>query len=76
MNAFLFASVVVLFVVVSCEAYVELRLVGKHDYEGRVEALVNGVWGPISGKSWTKQAAQVVCRQLGFSGRVIRHTKG
>ncbi len=60
-----------------CEARVRLRLTdGKHKYEGRVEAFVNDQWGPISAKGWTKKAAQVVCRQLGFGGEVIRYTKG
>ena len=60
-----------------CEARVKLRLTdGKHKFEGRVEAFVNGQWGPISAVGWTKKAAQVVCRQLGFSGEVIRYTKG
>ena len=70
------AALVFIFLASSGEARGELRLVSKHAYEGRVEALVNGTWGPISAKSWTKKAAQVVCRQMGFSGRVIRYTKG
>jgi hypothetical protein len=60
-----------------CEGQVLLRLAdGKHKFEGRVEAFVDGEWGPISARGWTKKAAQVVCRQLGFSGEVIRYTKG
>jgi hypothetical protein len=60
-----------------CQARVQLRLTdGKHKYEGRVEAFVNSQWGPISARGWNKKAAQVVCRQLGFGGKVIRYTKG
>lgn len=60
-----------------CETRVQLRLAhSKHKYEGRVEAFVNGKWGPISAKGWNKKAAQVVCRQMGFNGEVIRYTKG
>ena len=76
MNVTILLGFVALYICYS-EARVRLRLAGgKHKYEGRVEALVNGKWGPISARGWTKNAAKVVCRQLGFGGTVIRYTKG
>ena len=76
MNVRIVLGLVALYICYS-DARVRLRLAaGKHNFEGRVEALVNGIWGPISARGWTKKAAMVVCRQLGFSGVVIRYTKG
>ncbi|XP_028391095.1 lysyl oxidase homolog 3A-like [Dendronephthya gigantea] len=77
MRMTVFLGFVALYALSLCEARVKLRLAdGKHKYEGRVEAFVNRQWGPISAKDWDKKAAQVVCRQLGFGGEVIRYTKG
>ena len=46
-----------------------LQLVGgQSSNEGRVEICINGVWGTVCHSSWSSNDAQVVCRQLGFSG--------
>ena len=39
---------------------------GSISQEGRVEVCVDGVWGSVCGSGWTKQAAFVVCKQIGF----------
>lgn len=44
-----------------------VRLVGgKGEHEGIVEILLNGDWGTICSNSLDQNAANVVCRQVGF----------
>lgn len=52
------------------DSVIQLRLAGekKKHYEGRVEVFYNGEWGTVCDDDFSISAAQVVCRELGFTG--------
>ena len=46
----------------------EVRLVnGTEEREGRLEVCANGVWGTVCATSFTRSAAYIVCKQLGYN---------
>ncbi|KAL5460317.1 hypothetical protein EMCRGX_G033759 [Ephydatia muelleri] len=50
----------------------DIRLMaGTSSNEGRVEVCYNCVWGTVCDSGWDDKDAQVVCRQLGFSGQAL-----
>lgn len=50
----------------------EIRLVnGENNHEGRLEIKHNGLWGTICDDDFNEDAAKVVCKKLGYSGRSI-----
>ena len=45
---------------------------GRNRFEGRVEVCQGGQWKRVCNHGWDKEEAEVVCRQLGFSGNLNR----
>ena len=44
-----------------------VRLVGgSSNIIGRVEVCINGIWGAVCNRNWTKNNTLVVCSQLGL----------
>ncbi len=52
-----------------------MRLVGDLASTGHVDIYHNGHWGSVCDDGWDLDEAQVVCRQMGFSG-AIEFTSG
>ena len=51
---------------------VEVRLTGGTNLaQGRLEVGLRGMWGFVCDGYWNIKSAQVVCRQLGYSGAVL-----
>ena len=49
----------------------DIRLTdGSTEYEGRVEVCINGVWGSVCDHGWDSNDASVVCKQLGYQGKL------
>lgn len=49
----------------------DVRLVnGSTQYEGRVEICMNEVWGSVCDNNWDSNDASVICKQLGYQGKL------
>ncbi|XP_042577045.1 neurotrypsin-like [Cyprinus carpio] len=53
-----------------------VRLVGDLASSGRVEIYHDGRWGTVCDDGWNQAEAQVVCRQMGFSGAITATSGG
>ena len=58
----------------ACSTEGDVRLVnGRNKFEGRVEVCQGGEWKSVCDhREWDNREADVVCRQLGFSGNLER----
>ena len=55
--------------VANATAPIQVRLTGgQNESQGRIEILYAGVWGTVCNDLFTMNSANVVCRELGYSG--------
>ena len=63
----MFVIIFILYTSLVSNYTVPVRLVGgSNDLEGRVEVLINGLWGTICDPYFDRGDGNVVCRQLGY----------